>query len=122
MDLHALTTADPLWWGIAGFVAVLGLIIGSFLNVVVWRVPRGESVNKPRSACPECGHRLRARDNVPVLSWLVLRGKCRACGAPISARYPTIDLLTAVLFVLVLWKFGLGLEFVAFAYLVALAV
>ncbi|MET0435246.1 MAG: prepilin peptidase [Cellulomonas sp.] len=78
--------------------AVLGLAIGSFLNVVVWRVPRGESVARPPSACPRCGHRIRARDNVPVLSWMLLRGRCRDCRAPIARRYPLVEAGTAVLF------------------------
>ncbi len=78
--------------------AVLGLLIGSFLNVVIWRVPRGRSVVSPGSACPECGHPVRARDNIPVVSWLVLRGRCRDCGAPISVRYALVEIGTAVLF------------------------
>lgn len=80
---------------------VFGLLIGSFLNVVVWRVPRGESVSQPPSACPRCGHGIRARDNVPVLSWLLLRGRCRDCGQPISARYPLVELTTGIAFALV---------------------
>ena len=84
---------------VAVFAGVIGLVIGSFLNVVIWRVPRGESIVTPPSACPTCHHRLRARDNIPVVSWLVLRGKCRDCGEPISMRYPIVELLTAVLFV-----------------------
>ncbi|MFC8191332.1 prepilin peptidase [Cellulomonas sp. NPDC057328] len=79
--------------------AAVGLAVGSFLNVVVWRVPRGESVVHPPSACPRCGHRIRPRDNVPVLGWLVLRGRCRDCGEPISPRYPLVELATAVLLV-----------------------
>ncbi len=82
-------------------VMLLGLAVGSFLNVVIWRVPRGESVRHPPSACPACGHVVRARDNVPVLSWLLLRGRCRDCGAAISARYPAVEAGTALLFVLV---------------------
>ena len=68
--------------------AVGGLIIGSFLNVVAYRLPRGESLVHPRSRCPHCETQLRAVDNVPVLSWVFLRGRCRYCAAPISARYP----------------------------------
>ena len=79
---------------------VLGLLIGSFLNVVIWRVPRGESIASPPSACPSCGHRVRTYDNIPVLSWLLLRGRCRDCGWAISARYPFVELLTSLLFVL----------------------
>ena len=80
---------------------ILGIVIGSFLNVVVHRVPAGRSVVAPASACPQCGHAIRRRDNVPVLSWLVLRGRCRDCGAPISVRYPAVELGTGLLFALV---------------------
>jgi len=80
---------------------ILGVVIGSFLNVVVHRVPAGRSVVAPASACPQCGHAIRRRDNVPVLSWLVLRGRCRDCGAPISVRYPAVELGTGLLFALV---------------------
>jgi leader peptidase (prepilin peptidase)/N-methyltransferase len=83
------------------FVAPLGLIIGSFLNVVAYRLPRGESIVKPRSRCTTCGAEVRALDNVPLLSWLVLRGRCRHCSAQISARYPVVELVTGVVFALV---------------------
>jgi leader peptidase (prepilin peptidase)/N-methyltransferase len=76
---------------------LFGAVLGSFLNVVIWRLPRGESVVSPRSRCPGCGVTLRTRDNVPVLSWLLLRGRCHACGEPISRRYPLVELLTAAL-------------------------
>lgn len=82
--------------------ALIGLSVGSFLNVVVHRVPRGLSVVRPASACPACGAAIRRRDNVPLVSWLVLRGRCRDCGAPISVRYPAVEALTALLFVGVL--------------------
>jgi leader peptidase (prepilin peptidase)/N-methyltransferase len=82
----------------------LGLIIGSFLNVVSWRVPRGESIVTPPSACPGCGHRIRSRDNVPVVSWLLLRGRCRDCHAAISPHYPVVEVLTGAAFVMIaLW-------------------
>lgn len=110
----------PLW-GLVTLAAVLGLLIGSFLNVVAWRVPNGQSIVRPPSACPQCGHEIRATDNIPVLSWLILRGKCRDCGAPISITYPVVEAVTGLLFVLVLLRFGLGIEFVAYAYLAALA-
>jgi leader peptidase (prepilin peptidase) / N-methyltransferase len=100
---------------------LLGLLIGSFLNVVVWRVPRGESVAHPPSACPACGHVVRPRDNVPVLSWLLLRGRCRDCGAPISVRYPLVEAVTAVLFALVAWRLE-PWAVPAFAYLAAIGV
>jgi leader peptidase (prepilin peptidase)/N-methyltransferase len=86
--------------------ALFGLIIGSFLNVVIWRVPRGESIARPPSACPSCGTQIRPRDNIPVLGWLVLRGRCRDCAARISARYPLVEAGTAVLFALVAVRFG----------------
>lgn len=91
---------------VVGFAAATGLAIGSFLNVVVHRVPAGLSVVAPASACPRCGHAIRARDNVPVLSWAVLRGRCRDCAAPISVRYPLVELATAALFALVVLRFG----------------
>jgi leader peptidase (prepilin peptidase)/N-methyltransferase len=83
------------------FLAVLGLLVGSFLNVVVYRLPRGESLSRPRSRCVGCGTQIAAYDNVPVLSWLVLRGRCRHCGTSIGARYPLIEALTGVAFAVV---------------------
>ena len=97
---------------------VLGLAVGSFLNVVIHRLPRKESLSKPRSRCPGCGTQIAARDNIPVLSWLLLRGRCRHCGEPISARYPLVEALTAALCVAVVLAEGadrdvwLGLAFV----------
>ena len=88
------------------FAGILGLAIGSFLNVVIYRVPAGRSIVVPASACPTCGSSIRTYDNVPVLSWLVLRGKCRDCAAPISVRYPLVEL-------------GMGLFFVTVAVLFA---
>ncbi|MEP6799740.1 MAG: prepilin peptidase, partial [Lapillicoccus sp.] len=82
----------------------LGLVIGSFLNVVIYRVPRGESLMRPPSHCPSCGAPIRNRHNVPVLGWLVLRGRCADCGARISARYPLVEAGTAVLFVALAWR------------------
>ena len=83
---------------------VLGLLIGSFLNVVIHRVPIGASVVSPPSRCPGCEQQIRARHNVPVVGWLVLRGKCADCGQSISVRYPLVELLTGVLFALVTWR------------------
>jgi leader peptidase (prepilin peptidase)/N-methyltransferase len=83
---------------LAAGCGVIGLLVGAFLNVVIWRVPRDESVVRPRSRCPGCGTQLGGADNIPVLSWLVLRGRCRSCQAPISARYPLVELLTGALF------------------------
>ncbi|MGQ0463961.1 MAG: prepilin peptidase [Sporichthyaceae bacterium] len=90
---------------IVGFSTVLGLLIGSFLNVVIHRVPRGESVAHPPSSCPGCGHRIKARDNVPVLSWILLKGRCRNCSTPISARYPLIEAGTAGAFAVLAARF-----------------
>jgi leader peptidase (prepilin peptidase)/N-methyltransferase len=127
--------------GLAAIVAgVFGALIGSFLNVVIYRVPRGESVVSPASACPTCGHRISGTDNIPILSWLLLRGHCRHCRAPISARYPLVELGTALFFgVVALWAmsvlvtqplmsltgvelFGLALSVGAFVYLAATSV
>jgi leader peptidase (prepilin peptidase)/N-methyltransferase len=89
------------------FVATcFGLVIGSFLNVVIHRVPLGESVVHPPSRCPGCGAGIRAFDNVPVFAWLWLRGRCRDCGEPISMRYPLIEALTGAMFGLIAWQFG----------------
>lgn len=101
---------------------IFGLIIGSFLNVVVWRVPRGESIAHPPSHCPACGAEVRPRDNVPVVSWLLLRGRCRDCKAPISIRYPLVEAGTAVVFVLFAARIGLEPELPAFLYFGAIGV
>jgi leader peptidase (prepilin peptidase)/N-methyltransferase len=101
---------------------MVGLLIGSFLNVVIWRVPRDESVVRPVSACPACRRPIRPQDNVPVLSWLLLRGKCRDCGSPISGRYPAIEAGTAVLFGLTAAYIGLQWHLPAFLYLAAISI
>lgn len=87
-------------------VGVIGAAVGSFLNVVIYRVPRNLSVVSPASACPNCEAPIRRRDNVPVVSWLLLRGRCRDCAAPISARYPIVEFVTAVLFIAVAAAFN----------------
>jgi len=96
-------------------VVVIGLVFGSFLNVVIFRVPRGMSLVRPPSTCPACGARIKPYDNVPVLSWLWLGGKCRHCRGPISTLYPMVEMLTALCFVLVFIRSGraLSLEFLA---------
>lgn len=91
--------------GIAVIIGLFGLLIGSFLNVVIYRVPLGKSIVSPPSACPGCGSPISARDNVPVLSWLLLRGKCRTCHEPIAVRYPLVELGTGMLFFLVALMF-----------------
>ncbi len=98
----------------------VGLLVGSFLNVVIWRVPRAESIVAPASHCPGCGQPVAPRDNVPVLSWLMLRGRCRHCGMGISARYPAVELGTAVLFAVVAAHFGFHAVLPAFLFLSAL--
>lgn len=116
-------TTDPALVPLtAALCGVLGLLIGSFLNVVVWRVPRGESVVRPPSACPGCGHPIRRRDNVPVLSWLVLRGRCRDCGTRISVRYPLVELGTALVFAGVGLVVGPTWALPAFLYLAAISI
>ncbi len=118
--------ADPAAFAVVA--GLFGLIVGSFLNVVIHRLPimmerdwetqcaelRGEaapafeplSLARPRSRCPQCGHSITAMDNIPVVSWLVLRGRCRGCAAPISFRYPLVEALTALLFAFAAWHFG----------------
>src|SRR5688500_13415530 len=86
-------------WLRAVVAVPFGLVIGSFMTVVVARVPAGESVIRPRSRCPSCGVEIRSRDNVPLVGWLLLRGRCRNCGERISALYPVVELVTAALFV-----------------------
>jgi leader peptidase (prepilin peptidase)/N-methyltransferase len=107
------------------WVFATGAVVGSFLNVVIARVPRGESVVTPASRCPRCGKPIAWYDNIPIVSWLVLRARCRSCGQPISPRYPLVELLTGALAVAVLWHVGptwAALGYFAFvAALVALA-
>jgi leader peptidase (prepilin peptidase)/N-methyltransferase len=86
--------------------ACFGLAVGSFLNVCIHRVPLGTSVVHPPSRCPRCGYQLRWYDNIPVASYALLRGRCRGCGAPISIRYPIVEILTMVLFLVHWWMFG----------------
>ena len=128
--IELLTTFPALF---IVMVAIFSLVIGSFLNVVIYRLPKMMendwqqeyqayfnadataaaparfNLAVPRSACPACNAPVQARDNVPVLSWLLLKGKCRSCSAPISARYPVVEALTAVLSAVVAWKLGFGL-------------
>ncbi|HYN95418.1 MAG TPA: prepilin peptidase [Pilimelia sp.] len=101
---------------------LLGLAVGSFLNVVIHRVPRGESLWLPASRCPACGTALRPWHNVPVLSWLALRGRCADCGEKISIRYPLVEAATAALFVAVTARLGLSPQLPAYLYLAAVAV
>lgn len=106
-------------------VFMLGASVGSFLNVVIYRVPAGLSVLFPPSRCPHCLRQLKAYDNVPVLGWLWLKGRCRYCKSPISIRYPLVEAATGILFVLVLWAFSFSLPTVGywafFSWLLALS-
>ncbi|HEY0020381.1 MAG TPA: prepilin peptidase [Longimicrobium sp.] len=88
------------------YAGIVGACVGSFLNVCVYRWPEDRSVVSPPSSCPGCGTRIKWYDNVPVLGWMWLRGRCRACGAPISIQYPLVELLTAALWVMAAWRFG----------------
>lgn len=95
------------WIGVA---VALGGIIGSFLNVVIYRLPNDESLVSPGSRCPSCEHAIRPWHNIPVLGWLLLRGRCADCGVWISPRYPAVEALTALLFALAVWRFGVSGE------------
>lgn len=104
---------------VTAFAAVVGLLIGSFLNVVIYRVPRRLSVAKPGSFCPHCETPVRPVDNVPVVSWLVLRGRCHQCGGAISGRYPLVEGGTAVVFAAIGWGLGAHWAVVGFCVLAA---
>ncbi|HET9263249.1 MAG TPA: prepilin peptidase [Vicinamibacterales bacterium] len=96
-------------WGTVLLLAVLGLVVGSFLNVCIHRLPLGQSIVSPGSRCPGCGYSLRWFDNIPVISYAVLGGRCRTCGASISARYPIVELLTMGVFVAHYFAFGVDI-------------
>ena len=97
-----------MFWTTLALVALFGALFGSFLNVVIYRIPRGESVVFPASHCPHCGTNLKPWHNIPVLSWLMLRGRCAFCGVPISAQYPLIELLSAAIAASLYLKLGLS--------------
>jgi leader peptidase (prepilin peptidase)/N-methyltransferase len=101
---------------------LFGLLIGSFLNVVIYRLPIGQSLVSPPSRCRHCGYSLRWFDNIPVLSWVFLRGRCRNCGAPVSWQYPLVELITGALFVLVVWLTPIGLLLVSRLLLVSILI
>ncbi|MEO8910396.1 MAG: prepilin peptidase [Gemmatimonadaceae bacterium] len=91
----------------AVYVFVIGICVGSFLNVCIGRWPEGLSVVKPRSRCPKCGHQIKARENIPIVSWLILRGRCSGCGERISIQYPIVELLVGLLWVAAFLQFGM---------------
>ncbi len=103
-------------------VFLFGLAIGSFLNVVIYRIPRGESIVSPPSHCPHCDHGIRPWENIPLLSWLFLGGRCSHCKAPISGRYPLVELLTGLVFLAVFWRYGLTLGSLVYMWFSALLI
>jgi len=105
---------------LAAFATVLGLVMGSFLNCLAWRLVRGESVLKGRSRCDACGHALGPGDLVPVLSWLALRGRCRYCGAPVSPRCPLSELVCAAAYGTLAWRYGFSVNTLRFLLLSSL--
>ena len=100
-----------IFWGVVSLV--FGAMIGSFLNVCIWRIPEGMSIVFPSSHCPKCGQSIRPWDNIPILSWLFLHGRCRDCGEPISPRYPLVEILTALVSLAVFWLYGPSLQYLA---------
>jgi len=113
-----------LFWLI--WLCVFGLCLGSFLNVIIWRLPREKSIVFPGSSCPACGSPIHWYDNIPIISYIILRGRCRRCGARISARYPLIEALTGAMTFLVFWRFGInlhaGIRFLLVALMIAVAI
>ena len=108
-QMYVLITLLPLL-----FVFIFGACVGSFLNVVAYRIPEGLSLIHPPSRCPHCKHRLGKTENVPILGWLWLQGRCRCCKTSISPRYPLIEAVSALLFVLVYWQFGASLQTIGY--------
>ena len=103
-------------------VIIYGLLIGSFLNVLIYRIPRDESIAFPGSHCPECDHKLRWYDNIPVMSYMMLKGKCRYCGTKISVQYPLIETFNTIIYVVLYIFFGWSIDFVAFALLASVLI
>jgi len=103
-------------------VFIFGVIIGSFLNVCIYRLPRNLSIVRPPSSCPSCGEPIHGYDNIPILSYLLLKGRCRDCGGAISIRYLAIEFMTGVFFVMLLWLFGLSIELAIYMLFVSLLI
>jgi leader peptidase (prepilin peptidase)/N-methyltransferase len=97
-------------WILIVYAFAIGTVFGSFLNVCVYRWPAEQSVLKPRSRCPKCGQTIRWYDNIPILSWVLLRGRCRNCGASVSIQYPIVELVTGLLWLSAAIRFGWSLE------------
>ncbi|WP_322413548.1 prepilin peptidase, partial [Clostridium perfringens] len=104
------------------FVFIIGLCIGSFLNVCIYRIQREESIAFPASHCTNCGYELKWIDLIPIVSYLFLKGKCRKCSDKISLKYPLVELLNGFLYILLFIKYGLGLNFIFFSLLVSLLI
>ena len=106
MESNSMYCGEAIGLILSAFSFMMGACIASFLNVVIWRVPRGESIVSPPSHCPKCGAEIRWWQNLPILSWLALRGKCAKCRAPISPRYIIVETIGGVLFLAAFWRFG----------------
>lgn len=100
-------------------IFIFGLVFGSFMNVVIYRLPRGLSIIRPASRCPDCGNAIKPCDNIPVLSFLILKGRCRYCGTRISLRYPTVEFLNGILWVICVYRFGLSLSVLPVFFLIS---
>lgn len=103
-------------------IFMIGLVFGSFFNVVIYRLPAGKSIVAPRSSCTSCGTTLKARDLIPVFSFIFLKGRCRYCGSEISIRYPLVELISGIVFTVLYFKFGPSLEFIFTAYLMSVLI
>lgn len=122
-ELEILLNSKQLLWFTGTFVFIFGLLFGSFLNVCIYRIPIGKSIVFPPSSCTKCNHQIRWYENIPVFSWIFLRGKCSGCGEKISLIYPVIELLNAVLYLFVFLKYGFSWQiFCAFYFVSALVV
>lgn len=106
-----------LFWATAIFSTLFGLLIGSFLNVCICRIPKGESIVSPPSHCPTCKNRISWYDNIPLFSYLLLKGKCRKCGLQISFKYPLVELLNALLTLALFLRFGISVDFIIYSLL-----
>jgi len=109
---NPFNTIDPAWLSVFSFV--FGAFVGSFLNVCIYRIPRGESIVFPSSRCPQCKAPIRFYDNIPLLNFVLLRGRCRACHGPVSFQYPLVELLTAAICLLLFKRFGATPDFVGY--------